>query len=112
MDLIPFNPFDRESTHVAMDGVKGHPDLTNEQITALIDACPSSTWRSTVALCIYAGLRIGETFIVQWDDVAWGNGKLLVTSEKQTGGKSRQRPVKMEQELEQVLLEGFEAGDS
>ena len=114
LDLIPFNPFnpfDRESAYSSMDGVKGHPDLTDDQITALLDACPSSTWRSTVALCIYAGLRIGETFLLEWGDVSWGNGKLSVTSEKQTGGKSRQRPVKMEPELEKVLLEGFEAGD-
>lgn len=111
LDLIPCNPFDKEQTYTVMGNPKSHPDLTPDQIVDLLDACNSSTWRSLVAICVYTGARVGETFILSWDDIKWGQGKIILTSEKITGSKPKRRTVMMVPELEKVLLEGFESGD-
>ncbi len=110
LDLIPYNPFDREKKSVKTE-TKGHPDFTPEQIEDLFNACPNTAWRSLVALCLLSGVRLGEALSLAWDDVQWGEGRFIATSQKLTGNKPKQRTVMMEPELEQVLLAGFEAGD-
>lgn len=105
VDLIPFNPFDRLKKN-AQTETKGHPTLTAQQEQSLLDACPSAEWRSLVALVLYAGLRIGETALVEWSDVKWGEGKLSVPKYK-----TRRRDCLMLPELEAVLLEGFDLSE-
>lgn len=111
LDIVPFNPFDREKL-AAKAKKKGHPDFTPEQIESLLDACPTTGWRSLVALCLYAGIRVGEGFELEWSDVAWGQGKLTICRGAVASTKKRERECKLEPELEKILLEGFEAGDA
>jgi|LSQX01.2.fsa_nt_gb integrase len=49
----------------------------------LLDACPSQTWKTLIALCRIGGLRNpSETLRLTWQDVDFGNGSILVHSPK------------------------------
>lgn len=65
-----------------------------------------------IGLCAYAGLRIGETFLLSWSDVKWDKNKLVVTSEKNTSSKSKKRECLMVPELARLLLDLQEQSDA
>jgi len=109
VDLVPFNPFDRlRGTARPADVVV--PDLTEQDIAKLVDAANSPQWRCLVGLCAYAGLRLGEARALTWSEIKWGEGRIELTGES-TSTKNHRRPVRMEIELEQLLLEAFETLD-
>jgi len=108
-DLIPSNPFDRLPKSVRTD-VKGHPDLDEKKIGRLLDAAPSTGWRCLLGLCTWSGIRRHEAMALDWQDVQWGQSRLVATTRKQSGSKPKRRDVLMLPQLEQLLLEAYEAG--
>ena len=71
----------------------------------LLDACPSQSWRTLIALCRIAGLRNpSETLLLTWQDVNWENQSILVHSPKtehHAGKETRLVPMfpKLKEEL-------------
>lgn len=54
-----------------------------DEMTQVLNACPSQDWRLLLALCRYAGLRCpSETHLLTWDDVDLDQGKLTVQCPK------------------------------
>ncbi len=80
--------------------------LTADDIPRMLAACPTPGWRGLVAVVAYAGLRLGEALSITWEDVKWGEGRLVVQNHKtaSTTGAAH-RVVKMEPDLERVLLD-------
>jgi integrase len=112
LDLIPFNPFDREQSSVP-ETDNNWRQLEPEQIQALIDAAPSPAWRALYALCAYAGLRRSEALRLTWADIQWDRNRLTVRAKagKRTT-KQNTRDVLMESELARILLDVHDqAGD-
>ena len=71
----------------------------------LLDACPSQSWRTLLALMRIGGLRhTSETLPLTWDNVDWQNQSLLVRSPKtaRQGKPSRLIPLfpRLREELE------------
>ena len=49
----------------------------------MIDACPSTEWKTLVALSRYAGLRVpSEALLLRWQDINWETDRMLVHSPK------------------------------
>jgi integrase len=68
---------------------------TTDQVRALLDAAPEK-WRAFVALCAFAGLRLGETAALQVGDIDFLRRTLTVTRQVQhtAGGIVEIRPPK------------------
>lgn len=109
LDLIPYNPFSRLKKNVKT-ATKGYPDLTEANVSALLDACPSPAWRAMVGLTLHAGVRRGEAMAMRWTDVLWDKGRLRVPNIKTSGGTTS-RDCRMEPELERLLLSCFESAE-
>lgn len=80
----------------------------------LLDACPSATWRALIALYRIGGLRRTEALILNWADVDFPGGRLLVHSPKTArhGKTSRVVPLfpELRAELERLWNETPEGG--
>lgn len=108
LDLIPFNPFSRLKKN-ADTVTKGHPDLSDQDVYRLIASCPSPEWRALVGLVLHAGVRRGESMAIEWSDIQWGRGRLLVPNLKTSKrGQLTKRECFMEPALESILLESYE----
>ena len=103
-EAIPSNPFDHLPSASRARAI--HGDVDASMIPKLIEACPDRRWRALMALTCYAGLRRGESLDLQWSDVKFGRGKIVVHNAKTAGATGiRTRDVKMEPELEVILAQ-------
>ena len=111
LDLIPFNPFGRLRKNTDTP-TKSHPDLSDGEVQRLIETCPDARWRALVALIAHAGVRRGEALAVEWSDIQWGKGRLLVSNLKTSKhGQIAKRECLMEPALETILLECYEQAE-
>lgn len=104
-DIVMFNPFDR------LNGTAREPDkdwkyVSNEELEALLEACPNCGWRLLIAMCRLAGLRRGEAQDLLWPGVDWDNHRFHIVAQK-TG---KHRVVPIQPRLYQLLLEAFDEG--
>ena len=94
--LIPSNPFDELKTTVQGNKAREY-FLSREDAQRILEACPGTQWRVIVALTRYGGLRCpSEILKLQWGDVDWDKGRMLVHSPKtehHPGGESRMVPL-------------------
>lgn len=107
-DLVRFNPFDRLPTRPPVMQREAQP-VTQEKVAALLDACPSASWRSLIGLCAYAGLRRGEAVRLRWAHLGWSGHRLAVHPEQdRVTTKQRHRYVRLEPVLESILLDHYD----
>ena len=94
--LIAENPFDGQKTQVQGNAEK-FVFITQQDSQKVLDACPDAEWRLIFALARYGGLRTpSETLALLWDDVDWGQDRILVRScktEHHEGGETRIIPI-------------------
>ncbi|RMH29585.1 MAG: hypothetical protein D6692_04055, partial [Planctomycetota bacterium] len=86
--------------------------VTPAEIEAVLEACPGPHWRAAFAVAYYAGLRLREIKALGWAAVKWGRGRLIVEHDGVRGTKRRRRTVRMEPELEALLLDVYDASES
>jgi integrase len=113
LDLLVFNPFDREKTsQPAME--HEWPYITDDQVEKAIDAAPSREWRLRLALARWAGLRRNEIGRAEWGWIDW-SAKTITVVPKERGGKRlvstkhRTRECPLSPRLYAMLLEAFNA---
>lgn len=94
--LIRENPFTELKT--AVTGNKAREFFVSRQdAEKILAACPNTEWRLIFALARFGGLRTpSETLLLRWEDINWGENKMLVRSPKtehHPGGESRLVPI-------------------
>jgi integrase len=88
--------------------------LSREDALKVLDACPTSEWRSIFALARYGGLRCpSEVGTLRWDNVLWDQGRILVHSPKteHIDGKES-RVIPLFSELRPYLEEAFDQAEA
>jgi len=112
--LIEANPFAKlRGTPRRLN--KSWEYITQEQLRAILDACPDQAWRCLFALARFAGLRRGECLSLRWQDVDWAGNKLLVNAQCEyvtTKHRPRVTPIETAKNptgLTAVLRDAFEA---
>jgi len=106
LDLIAFNPFDRQAASPPRVD-KTWRYVTAEQTAALLDACPNDSWRVLVALCRWAGLRLGEAMRLTWANVDFDTRQLTVEHEGRQTTKKRTRVVPIQPALMVELIRRY-----
>jgi integrase len=108
-EMIPKNPFEGVRA-----GAQTNQDrkyyLTPEDTHKLIEMAPDAEWRCIIALARFGGLRCpSEVLGVQWGDIDWDQGRMLVRSPKTERhiGKA-ERIIPLFPELRSVLMQAFE----
>lgn len=89
--------------------------IDRETIEDVLEACPSTAWRTIVALCRFGGLRCpSEVLSLRWSDVDWANSRIIVTSPKTEHHPGKgMRKLPLFPELRRYLNEAWEAlGDT
>ena len=94
--IVEANPFKKIKR-----GANHNPDrmffIPRDWYEKLLDACPSQSWRTLLALCRIGGLRNpSETSRLTWDKVNWETGAILIESPKtehHAGKESRIIPM-------------------
>ena len=82
--------------------------VPEEDMEAVLAACPDMQWKLIFALARYGGLRTpSETFRLRWEDVNWDRGRFTVHSPKTEGHGKATRIVPLFPRLCRVLLEAF-----
>ena len=115
MDIIDFNPFDRESG-AAPDVDRDWAEITHDDLGSILDHCPNDGWRAMFALCRWAGLRLNEALDVRIQDINFQTGMIQVANWRGNGKvttKKKARLVPMRPELAKLLtanLEGAKDG--
>jgi len=94
--LIASNPFiELESKSIANKARQYF--LERKDAEKILAVCPNPEWKLLFALCRYGGLRCpSEVLALQWSDVNWEQGRLLVHSpktERHEGRESRVIPI-------------------
>lgn len=80
--LIGANPF-AEVRHQAGDVTTRQRFIDTEATTALLEAAPSTDWRTIIALARWAGLRCpSEVLSLRWDGIDWARNRMRVDSPK------------------------------
>tara|TARA_R110002072_G_scaffold42064_12_gene118128 strand:+ start:78348 stop:79685 length:1338 start_codon:yes stop_codon:yes gene_type:complete len=108
-EMISSNPF---------DGVRGGSQTNRERMVyispevahKLIEGAPDAQWRCIIALARFGGLRCpSEVLGVQWGDIDWDKGRMLVRSPKTERhiGKA-ERIIPLFPELRSVLMDAYE----
>lgn len=106
-DKIAFNPFDREAASPpAVD--KSWAYISLADLDKLMVATPGQPWRSLLALCRLAGLRLGEALRLTWGDVDQASRLLTVVHEGEATTKKRRREVPMVPALQSEMLTALE----
>lgn len=84
-----------------------------EQVQRILDACPDHEWRLIVTLSRIAGLRCpSETLALEWADIDWEHGEMLVRSCKTEHHEGKaQRRVPIFPELLPHLRDAFEQAE-
>lgn len=110
--LVSSNPF-LGLTSFVHGNVDRQFFVTREMSEQVLAACPDVQWRALWALNRYGGLRSpSETLSLEWQDIDWAKGQMLVHSpktERHPSGKARMVPLFPE--LRAILLEAFEAAE-
>jgi integrase len=83
--LVPYFPMATESN--ARQGF-----LTDEQYEKLRDALPDYL-RPLFVRGIFAGMRLGELLVIEWDQIDWVQGFITLHAERTKTGYSRAVPV-------------------
>jgi len=81
-ELIPRSPFDG-ITRPKADVRKSHY-LTPAEYKDLLGAAPTLRWKGTYALTYTAGLRFGELFSLQWQDVDFDRAEVRIENRQAT----------------------------
>jgi len=94
--LITSNPFtELESRSIANKSRQYF--LERKDAEKILDACGDTEWRLLFALCRFGGLRCpSEVLALQWSDINWQEGRLLIHSpktERHEGRESRIIPI-------------------
>jgi integrase len=63
LETAPRVKLPRQSRHSFM---KGRP-VTKEELTRMLEACPSAQWKRMLELLWHSGLRLGEAMALSWD---------------------------------------------
>ncbi len=72
---IAHNPM-KDLERLRLPKAKKRPHFEPEQVSALLKAAQTSPPNDTIIrLAVYSGLRRGELFALQWDDIDSGNGQ-------------------------------------
>lgn len=78
---IPTNPFAGQTASTLEN--RDRDFYVSRAVTSrILNACPNAQWRLMVALWRYAGLRKMEIYHLDWKDVVWESGRMLVTAPK------------------------------
>ena len=112
--LIDENPF-RHLRSGATPSVASHY-VAPDEITRVIDSCPSAEWKLLFGLARYAGLRVpSESHLLTWADVDFEKSRLLVRSpktERHAGHEQRMVPITPKlMELLQARFDEVEEGE-
>jgi len=67
--------------------------LTADEVSKLLEACPSEAWRTLVALAVTTGMRMGELTALRWCDVDLAQGLVHVRNTEHHLTKSRRNRV-------------------
>lgn len=107
-DLVQSNPFDGIARG-SFQNKKREYFVSRQDYESLLEACPSQQWRTLLALYRIGGLRKNEALSVQWADIDWERGRLLVHSPKTERYKGREtRVIPLFPELRVELEKLFE----
>jgi site-specific recombinase XerD len=80
------------------------PQLLEVQEVARLLEETSSRFKALVACAVYAGLRREELFYLQWTDIHWSRGELIVSSRREHHTKNYQsRRIPMNEALTRIL---------
>jgi len=111
MKLIEENPFQDLKSGATPSRYTRY--ITPDEITRIIEACPSAEWKLLFGLARYAGLRIpSESHLLIWGDVNWERGLLTVRSPKTEHHVGHgQRVVPITPKLMALLLDRFSESD-
>jgi len=94
--LIAQNPF-RELESKSIANKSRQYFLERKDADKILEACPDAEWKLLFNLCRYGGLRCpSEILALQWSDVNWQEGRLLIHSpktERHEGRESRIIPI-------------------
>ena len=95
-ELLPRNPFD-DLKSSAVTNPRRQRFVTQAEIQQVIEATVDIEWQLIFALARFGGLRVpSEIEALQWQDIDWANGRLVVWSRKtehHAGGESRTVPI-------------------
>lgn len=84
--------------------------VDRESFAKLLDVAPSLEWRAALTLYRIGGLRRGEAFLIEWRDVNWADGRLLVHSPKTARHKGKaERVIPLFPELREELTRLWES---
>jgi integrase len=114
LGLIDKNPF-RKLSGRAPKPSKTWAVITQEQLLLVLAVCPNDGWKALFALCRLAGLRRGEALDLQWQDVVWGQNKIIVNARlaKETTKKAKRvcpiEPGRCPTGLAKILRDVFSA---
>lgn len=101
-DLIQVNPFGRlKGSVVSLSETL--VKIADADVMTLIDTA-TGHWKLLIALCALAGLRRGEALRIEWSSIQWDRGRLIVEHDGHNTTKARRREVRLEPELEKILL--------
>ena len=68
--------------------------VTRKDCEKILEACPDAEWRLIFALARFGGFRTpSETWLLRWEDVNWGRGRITVHSPKTEHHESRVIPL-------------------
>jgi integrase len=110
---ITSNPFAALKAGPQANAARAHY-IDAETTVAILDACPSVSWRLVVGLCRFAGLRCpSEVGRLTWADVDWDRGRLTVRAPKTEhhGADHAVRVVPMIPQLRVILADAFDRAE-
>lgn len=114
LNLAVNNPFRSRSIPRSIGAAEKHY-ITLSEAQAMIDAAPTWRWRNLIALCRYAGCRLGEALDVRWADIDFADRIMVVRSPKTAHQGKAVRRVTLHEPLskmlEDCLLEYAEEGE-
>ncbi len=109
--IILTSPFDHLEYHAPAPDIEWRY-IDRPTLRKIMDKCPNDRWRLLLALCRYAGLRLGEAMRLKWSEVDWDSRRLTVQNPlryKSTKKKTRILPI--DPELYELLLAVFTDAD-
>lgn len=115
-EIVASNPFNGVKRGTFKNKTREY-FVSREDYRLLLDAAPSQLWRAVLALYRIGGLRCSEALLLQWADVDFPRGRMLVHSpktERHRGRESRVVPLfpELRVELEKLWDETPEGGPS
>jgi len=107
--LIDRSPFAKLKSGMVANKARMH-FVDAETSKKVLEACPSSEWRTIFALARWGGLRCpSELRDLKWTDILWDRGRFIVTSPKTEHQGKPTRIMPIFPELLPILFEASEA---